>query len=156
MRVMDRIMKLIPLGSVFETPSGRSRFRVEKVGLDGVVVRVGAGWFIRIPAECWEGIPDFLRGRGWVLIGATHGKPPSGSFDEYLQRFTHGTSAVSYVVPILEKIGLVQVDRKRPQKIRLVSEEDFLRMHGDEKFCPNCDASIPVSSRFCPYCGVKL
>ena len=90
------------------------------------------------------------------MIGATHGRPPSGSFDEYLQQFTHGTSAASYVVPILEKIGLVQVDRKRPQKIRLVSEEDFLRVHSDEKFCPNCDASIPVSSRFCPYCGVKL
>jgi len=25
----------------------------------------------------------------------------------------------------------------------------------EEKFCPRCKASIPISSKFCPYCGAK-
>jgi len=24
------------------------------------------------------------------------------------------------------------------------------------RFCPNCDASIPLEAKFCPYCGGKL
>lgn len=116
---MDRILRTISSGIVLTTPSGRATFKVEKVSPEGVLMRVGAGWPIRVPADCWEGIPEFLRGRGWILIGATHGEPPSGSLDDYLQRFTHGVSAASYVVPILEKILSVQVRRKKPGKVRL-------------------------------------
>lgn len=84
------------------------------------MLRVGDGWPIHIPKDCWEGIPDFLRGRGWVLIGVTHGEPPHGTLDDYLQQFTHGTSEASYVPPILERILLVQLDRSKPNKIHLV------------------------------------
>jgi len=120
MQVMDRILSKIPPGTVLKTPSGRASFEVEHVDSGGVMLRVGDGWPIYAPKDCWEGIPDFLRGRGWVLIGATHGEPPHGSLDDYLQQFTHGTSAASYVAPILERILLVKVDRRKPSKIRLV------------------------------------
>ena len=120
MQVMDKILSNIPLGTVLKTPSGRATFEVEHADSGGLMLRVGAGWPIYVPKGCWEGIPDFLRGRGWVLIGATHGEPPHGSLDEYLQEFTHGTSAASYVVPILERILLVQVKRSKPSKIRLI------------------------------------
>jgi len=119
MQVMDRIMRTLSSGSVLTTPSGRSTFKIEEVNARGVMIRAGVGWPIYIPAECWEGIPNFLRGRGWVIIGATHGKPPQGSLDEYLQQFTHGTSAASYVAPILEKIGLVQLNRRKTGRIIL-------------------------------------
>ena len=120
MRIVKRIVDQILPGTVLKTPSRHSSFRVESVDSGGVMLRVGAGWPICVPKDCWEGIPDFLRGRGWVLIGATHGDPPHGSLDDYLQKFTHGTSAASYVVPILERILLVQVDKGKPGKIRLV------------------------------------
>lgn len=120
MRVIKRIMDQILPGTVLKTPSERSSFRVESIDSGGVMMRVGAGWPIYVPKDCWEGIPDFLRGRGWVLVGATHGTPPRGSLDDYLQRFTHGTSSASYVVPILERILLVQVKRSKPSQIRLI------------------------------------
>ena len=122
MQVMDRIMRTLSSGSVLTTPSGRSTFRIEEVNARGVMIRVGSihAWPIYIPAECWEGIPNFLRKREWIMIGATHGKPPQDSLDEYLQQFTHGTSAASYVAPILEKIGLVQLNRRKPSRIRLI------------------------------------
>jgi len=120
MHVMDRILSKIPPGSLLRTPSGRASFMVEHVDARGVTLRVGAGWTIYVPKDCWEGIPDFLRGRGWVLIGATHGDPPRDSLDDYLQQFTHGTSAASYVASILERILLVQIDRHKPSKIRLL------------------------------------
>jgi len=118
--VMEKVLRLVQDGSMFETPSGHSTFKVEAVNRTGVRIRVGVGWPIRIPAECWEGIPSFLRGKGWVIIGATHGSPPPGSFDQYLQQFTHGVSVASYVTPILERIGIVKVNRKKPSKIRLI------------------------------------
>ena len=120
MQVMDRILSMVSQGTVLRTPSGRASFKVERVDSEGVMLRVGAGWPIRISKDCWEGVSDFLSRKGWVLIGATHGEPPRGSLDDYLQRFTHGVSAASYVVPILERILLVQVKRSKPSKICLV------------------------------------
>ena len=120
MQVMSRILSKISPGTVLRTPTGRASFKVEQVDSKGVMLRVGAGWPLRISKDCWEGVPDFLSGEGWVLIGATHGEPPRGSLDDYLQRFTHGVSAASYVVPILERVLLVQVKRSKPSKIRLV------------------------------------
>jgi hypothetical protein len=77
---------------------------------------------IIIPAACLNGIPTFLKGKGWVEIGATHQPPPPprGSLDEYLQDFTGNISAASYVVPILERITIVQVERTTPSKVRLI------------------------------------
>ena len=125
MEVMDRILKVSSLSpvSVLNTPSGRSIFEIQERTQSGVRVIVGKQkkWRIHIPAECWEGIPNFLRGRSWVLIGAVHeGNPKPGSLDSYVQRFTHGTSAASYVAPILEKAGIVKIDRGRPNKVLLL------------------------------------
>ncbi|TET26551.1 MAG: hypothetical protein E3J73_04300 [Candidatus Bathyarchaeum sp.] len=117
---MDKILNNITSGTTLKTPSGRASFEVERIDSEGITLRVGTGWSIYVSKDCWEGIPDFLRGRGWVLIGATHGTPPGGSLDEYLQKYTHGTSAASYVVPILEKILLVQLDQSKPSKVRLI------------------------------------
>lgn len=89
----------------------------------GIIVEVGASKSsIFIPETCLNGIPDFLRGKGWVEIGATHQPPPppKGSLDEYLQDFTGNISVASYVVPILERIKLVQVDRTSPSRVRLI------------------------------------
>lgn len=120
MGVIERIVNAINPGASFITPSGRSKFVVERVDYDGIKLRVGQGWHISIKAERLRGIPSFLKGKGWVRIGATHGQPPEGSLDEYLQKFTYGVSAASYLVPILEKIGIVEVNQKRPYGIRLI------------------------------------
>lgn len=125
LQVMDIILKKIKPGTFFKTPSLRAKFMVKEVDPRGVTFRVGkGGWLqIRVPSKCLNGVPDFLKGKGWVLIGARHDRPsPKGSFDEYLKRFVkpREISAASYVVPILERILLVQVDTREPAKIRLI------------------------------------
>ena len=121
MNIIERIAKLIrPEEELLKTPSGRSTFMIEAINSDGIKIRVGKGWPILVKAECLRGIPSFLEGKGWVIIGSTHGKPPAGSLDEYLQKYTHGVSVASYVVPILERIGIIEVNRKRPYRLRLI------------------------------------
>ena len=120
MSIIVKITRGIPVGSLIKTPSGRSQFEVYHIDPDRVMIRVGKrGYILTIPASCFEGVPDFLRGKGWIRIGAIHNAALEGTFDEYVQRSTHGTSAASYVAPILERIGIIEIDRKRPARIRL-------------------------------------
>ena len=120
MSIIIKITQKIPVNSVIETPSGRSQFKIYHIDADRVMIQIGKkGNVLTIPASCFEEALGFLRGKGWIRIGAVHDVAHKGAFDEYVQRFTHGTSAASYVAPILEKIGVVDIDRKRPAKIRL-------------------------------------
>jgi len=125
MSVFERITREIRSGMVLHTPVRRARFKVDSVDAkNGIVVFfVGAETRIKIPRVCWDGIPDFLRGRGWVKIGARHDTAPIGTLEEYLDRYwkqgkTHASGA-SYVVPVLEHLGIVEVDHKTPSKVRL-------------------------------------
>jgi len=124
-KVMDIVLKMIKPGEVFRTPSGSATFIVEKVVEDGVVFKVGVRrqLEITVSADCLNDVPMFLERKGWVLVGARHDRSsPKGSFDEYLKRFAEprGISAASYVVPILERILLVQVDTRDHHRIRLI------------------------------------
>jgi len=121
MKLIDKIKAIE--GMSLDTPSGRSSFLAKKVSSDGVTLKVGMRRksTIFIPTICWEGIIDFLKKKDWVEVGAIHEKYTKiGSLDEYVQKYTHGTSAASYVASMLEKISLVQLDRKRPNKIKLI------------------------------------
>lgn len=123
-KVMDMVLKAIKTGEVFRTPSGSAAFIVEKVAEDEVIFRVGTRrqLEITVSSDCLNGVPSFLKRKGWVLVGARHDESsPGGSFDEYLKRFAQprGISAASYVAPILQKILLIQVDTNGPHRIRL-------------------------------------
>jgi len=123
MSIMLKLMQKIPEGTVLKTPSRKKEFTVGKVYEKGVSVLVGQTETpITIPSSCFEGVPEFLREKGWIRIGVVHDVPFEGSFESYVQSFTHRTSASSYVVPILETIGIIEVDRKRPSKIRLKTQ----------------------------------
>lgn len=104
------------------TPSKEARFNVYPVENDIVPFVVGTGRRIKVPKTCWDGIPNFLRGKSWIRIGATHGKAPPDLFEEHLDSYKHPShpSWASYVVPVLEHLGVVEVDRRvRPSKIKL-------------------------------------
>lgn len=117
---MTRIADTIPIGSVLRTPSGNAEFTMSNIRSNEVVIEIGKKKAeLRIPATCFEVVPDFLRDKGWIRISSTHGTANVGTFDEYVQGFTHGTSAASYVAPILEEAGIVEIDRSRPAKLRL-------------------------------------
>ena len=67
--------------------------------------------------------PIFLEAEDGIEIGAKHDVAPIGTFEEYLDQFweegkTHASGA-SYVVPVLEHLGVVEVDHTIPSKISL-------------------------------------
>jgi len=125
-------------GTQLETPTGRGRFSVAQVDSDGVVLLLGKqeAW-TRLTWEALEGIPDFLRGRGWVKVGgvyATTAEP--GTLDAYLKGFVQRATG-GWVAVLLEHSGIVEIDRSRPAAVRLkrhglaeppgLAQEDKLR-----------------------------
>jgi hypothetical protein len=72
-----------------------------------------------LPWQALEQVPDFLRGRGWVLIGSlysTDGTP--GSLDAHLKAFTK-TATAGWIAVVLERAAVITVDRTRPARIKL-------------------------------------
>ena len=119
MSIINKIERSISPGEVLYTPSMRVPFTVEKVDTTRVTFRVGKGKLkITVTAECWERIPGYLRGRGWVRIGAVHDAADEGTLEAYLDTYVQRSSS-SYVVPVLERIKIVKVQHSRPAKIKL-------------------------------------
>jgi hypothetical protein len=123
MSVFERVTREILPGMTLHTPVRDAPFTIDSIDTKYVVFFVGAKTRIRIPRACWDGIPIFLRGKGWVKIGAKHDVAPSGTFEEYLDQYwsegkSHASGA-SYVVPVLEHLRIVEVDHNIPSKVRL-------------------------------------
>ncbi|MBO0729008.1 MAG: hypothetical protein J2P57_07090 [Acidimicrobiaceae bacterium] len=107
-------------GDRLTTPSGRGQFTVARYTSDGLVLLLGEkeAW-TPLPWVALEHVPDFLRGRGWVLIGSAYStESVPGTLDEYLKKFLKRATA-GWVAVVLEKAGIVAVDRARPMHIRL-------------------------------------
>ena len=129
MSIFEKITREICPGMVMYTPVRRAQFTVDSIDLENgmVVFSVGAKTRIKIPRACWDGIPNFLRGKNWIKIGSRHDTAPRGTFEEYLDQWwsegkSHASGA-SYVVPVLEYLGIVEVDHNMPSKVRLSSNQ---------------------------------
>ena len=102
------------------TPTGRASFIVHELNSRGIVLLLGPkhAW-TPLSWDCLEGIPGILRNRGWIRIGANRdvaGNP--GTLDAYLKSCLKRQTA-DYVAVILERAGLVDLDRDRPARVRL-------------------------------------
>jgi hypothetical protein len=122
--VFDRILKEIPEGLVLLTPVERVEFKIKSVTPDKLVFSVGAKpTLIPIPKAIWNDIPDFLGDHKWKKIGVCHGKAPKGSLQEFIDqhssRGTQHSADANYVASVLACLGIVDVDPKRPSKVRL-------------------------------------
>lgn len=73
MTLFERIQKEIPDGLVLKTPVVGKRFKVKSIESERLVFFVGTKTKIKVSKACWNGIPDFLKGKDWVKIGAKHG-----------------------------------------------------------------------------------
>jgi len=125
MSVFERITTDLRSGMVLTTPVERVQFTINSIDAEKgmVVFSVGAKTPVGIPRKCWNGIPDFLRGKGWVLIGSRYDTAPIGTLQEYLDQWwsegkTH-TSDAGYVASVLEYLKIVEVDHCRPSKVKL-------------------------------------
>jgi hypothetical protein len=74
---------------------------------------------VPLPWRALEQVPDFLRGRGWVLIGSAYSMDSKqGSLDEHLKRYLKRATA-GWVAIVLETAAVITVDRSRPARIKL-------------------------------------
>ena len=102
------------------TPSGRAEFEINHIESLKVVILVGKKRSaIKIPTQCFEDIPKYLSGKGWVRIGAIHETIQEHTLDTFVKQYTRRSTA-SYIAPILEKAKIIEIDRKIPAKVRLV------------------------------------
>jgi hypothetical protein len=107
-------------GTRLPTPTGRSTFIVHELNARGIVLLLGPtrAW-TPLSWNCLEGIPELLRNRGWMRIGANRdvrGNP--GTLDAYLKGCLKRQTA-DYIAVVLERAGLVDLDRESPARIRL-------------------------------------
>lgn len=122
MSIFEKIRRSIQPGEIFYTPSKEVPFSVATIDAENVTFNVGEKSKIKVPSECWNGISHHLRDRGWVRIGAVHDTASEGTLEAYLDRYVQSSSS-SYVVPVLEHIGAVEVRRSRPAKVRLIQRK---------------------------------
>jgi hypothetical protein len=120
--VEKAVRSAIREGERLPTPTGRAEFVVEVINGRGVVLLFGQkrtptpiGW------DCLEGAAEFLRGRGWIPIGANRvlsGNP--GTLDEYMKAHVQRQTA-NYVAALLERAGVVELSRGWPAQVRLAA-----------------------------------
>lgn len=127
MNVMRILMGKLKDGDILVTPVQSKRFIVEHISEAEVILLIGEGWRTTIPAKCLNGIPNFLKGKDWVEIGAIHdyaSKP--GTLEDYMNNSKpEKRSTGNYVASILEHAGIVDIDRKPPSKVRLSNNNKF-------------------------------
>jgi hypothetical protein len=119
-RVEVAVRAAVPPGDHLATPSGRGTFSVAEYTSDGLVLLLGEKEArTPLPWRALEELPDFLRGRGWVLIGSRYSTDSmEGSMDEYLKRYLKRATA-GWVAVLLERAAVLAVDRSRPARVRL-------------------------------------
>lgn len=118
--VETAIRSQLAKGTRLPTPTGRATFLVDDLGPTGLVLLLGAKK-TRTPFSwsCLEGIPGFLSARGWVRVGANRDvEGDQDALDGYLKRYIKRQTA-DYVAVVLERAGLVELDRGRPARVRL-------------------------------------
>lgn len=71
--------------------------------------------------ECLEGIVPFLAHRSWVDIGSVYAtQADPDTLDGYLKSFVKRATA-GWVASVLERAGIIEIDRRRPARVRIVS-----------------------------------
>lgn len=109
-------------GDELRTPGQGKPFRVHGIDDRGIVLLLGKGeWETRIPWEALEGVPELLRGRGWVRTsGSFAADSDITTLSGYLKQFI-SRETTNWVAVVLERAGVLELDRSRPLTARLRS-----------------------------------
>jgi hypothetical protein len=106
-------------GEVLRTPTGTASFEVAQLSGEGLSLLIGP---VRtrtlLSWGCLEGVPEHLDGRGWVLVGANRDVNGDYGLDGYLKGWIKRQIA-NYVAVVLERAGVLELDRRRPAQVRL-------------------------------------
>ncbi len=107
---------------VLRTPTDTATFEVDQLAEEGLSLLFGSKKTRTLLTwRCLEGIPAYLRGRGWVLVGANRDVNSEYGLDGYLKGWIKRQTA-NYVAVVLERAGIVELNRERPAQIRLTDQ----------------------------------
>lgn len=106
-------------GDILPTPTDTATFEVDQLDAQGMSLLFGPRRTRTLLTwRCLEGIPDYLRGQGWVHVGANRDVNSNYGLDGYLKRWIKRQTA-NYVAVVLERAGVLDLDRERPAQVRL-------------------------------------
>ena len=111
-------------GDLLQTLSGRGRPAMAYHTPDGLALvgertLVGGRKTVLIPWPALEEVPDFLRGRDWVLIGNLRSAVSAQEGAEHLKAFLRRSTA-GWLAVVLARTNVVIIDRVRPARIKLL------------------------------------
>lgn len=116
------VRRAIVPGTELATPTGRGTFIVHELRPDALVLLLGQSraWTSLAWSQL-EGIMPYLAGRGWVTVGGKYDvDSDQGTLDAYLKTITKRATA-GWVAVVLERAGIVEMDRARPARVRLLT-----------------------------------
>ncbi len=120
--VQQAVREHVRAGMELATPGQGKPFIVEDLDQEGLVLLLGRGqWRTRLPWEALEGVPDLLRGRGWVRT--TRSFEPDDdttTLSGYLKQYTSRETA-NWVAVVLEQASVLELDRERPVTARVAA-----------------------------------
>jgi hypothetical protein len=105
---------------IFKTPGAGNTskpFRIERANAEGLTVRTSNGGFISMRPEAFQAGVKALADLGatlperWVPVS-------DDTLAAILSSENREKAATSYVLPLLEAAGLVEIERTRPSKAR--------------------------------------
>jgi hypothetical protein len=110
-------------GDQLGTPAQSEPFWVARISADGIVLELGKKRTETFfPWACIEGVVPFLEQHGRVRINGS-GKSQhivQGTLDGYLKRHVNRLTA-GWIAALLEKAGVVAIDRTRPAHVSAVA-----------------------------------
>jgi hypothetical protein len=126
--VESAIRSAIEAGEVLTTPTGKATFEVGELAPEGL-------WLLFGPKKTrtllnWqslEGIPDFLQDRDWTAVAANRVVGNDYGLDGYLKQWVKRQTA-NYVAVVLERAGIVELDRERPAQVRLARRRNVTNL----------------------------
>jgi hypothetical protein len=142
------VRRAVAPGDYLATPTGRGHFTVARYTSDRLVLLLGAkeAW-APLPWSALEQVPDYLRGRGWVLIGGAYSMASQpGRLDGHLKKFLQRATA-GWVAVVLEKAAVITIDRSRPARIKLRSGWRGVDLHVDTNSPIAADARVVVAEK---------
>jgi len=115
----DAVLEKIHPGDTLRTPDDRSGkpFSIDSIDAEAVAVRTARGGRVRISLFTFDTAVKYLddlgvRGERWL-------EAKDEDFQTVLNMENDRVRAASYVLAILQRAGLVEIDGGRPNRVRL-------------------------------------
>ena len=119
MSTHEAISRAAQPGTRIPTPSGRSVFEVAQITTDAIVLLFGAKRTrTRIPWTLLDEVMAAVPGERWMPVGAMHSSSSEAGTLEALLKPSLKRSTANYVAALLEKAGLLELDRSGTHRIR--------------------------------------